>query len=240
MDVTLARNLLARRRLYAWSVATGFVGALFVISAALEPETLTPTTTGAVRATAAAYFPGRPWPLAAGLVVFLYQGPYLLGLFGSILGFAFASVLLHGWQFGSVSSAGDFEHDASTETVAAILGAVAVHGVVLTAAAYLPATLYFVAEARLFNPFGAWAALGPAIVVGCTVAAGLAVALVGVLGGGASKTGVALFAFVPAFAGMQYAHFAPTRPLRVGLLGVGAVLAAFCGAGWRALARRTD
>lgn len=240
MDRKLARDLLARRRLYVWSVAGGLVGALFVVSTALDPATLTPTTRAAVRTTAEAYYPDLSWPRAASLVMFLYQGPYVLGLFGSIVGFTFASVLLHGWQFGSATTATGFDHDASTGTVAAILALVGVHGVVLAATAYLPTVAYLAVESRLVNPFGAWAALGPALVVACTLAGGLAVAVAGVLDGGAVRGAVALFAFVPPFAGLQLVHVAPTRPLWVGFVGVGAALAVFGVGGHRVLRRRAE
>lgn len=239
MNRKLTRDLLARRRLYVWSVAGGLVGALFVVSTALDPATLTPTTREAVRATAGAYYPDLSWPHAASLVMLLYQGPYLLGIFGSIVGFTFASVLLHGWQFGSVTTASDFDHDASAETVEAILALVSVHGVALTAAAYLPAVAYLAVESRPVNPFGVWAALGPVLVVACTLTGGLAVALAGVLDGGASRVAVALFAFVPPFAGLQLVTFAPTRHPSVGFLALSVGLAVFGVVGYRALRRRT-
>lgn len=240
VDATLTRDLLARRRLYFWSVASGLVAAVFVVSTGFDPATLTPTTRDAVRATASAYYPDLAWPAAASLVMLLYQGPYLVGLLGSIVGFTFASVLLHGWQFGSVTAATDFDHDASTGTVASILALVAVHGVVLAAAAYLPAVLYVAAETRFVNPFGAWAALGPVLVVAFTLAGGLAIALAGVLDGAASRGAVALFGFVPPVAGLQLVHVAPTLPFWVGLAGTSAVLAAFGLVGWRVLRRRTE
>ncbi|WP_276282033.1 hypothetical protein [Halorussus caseinilyticus] len=240
MDEKLTRRLLARRRLYLWSVASGLVAALFVVSTGFDPGTLTPTTREAVRTTASAYYSGLAWPHAATLVMLVYHGPYLVGLFGSIVGFTFASVLLHGWQFGSITTATELEHDASTETVASILALVAVHGVVLTAAAYLPAVLYVAVEKELVNPFGAWVALGPVLVVGFTLAGGLAIALAGVLDGAASRGGVALFAFAPPLAGLQFAHAAPTRHPQIGLLGTSALLVAFSVVGWRALRRRTE
>lgn len=240
MDVKLARNLLARRRLYFWPVATGLVAALFVISTGFDPGTLTATTREAVRRTASAFYPGLSWPHAATLVMLVYQGPYVVGLFGSILGFTLTSVLVHGWQFGSVTNSSDFEHGASRETVEAILAVVTVHGVALTLAAYVPAVLYVASEVEVANPFGAWVALGPVLVVGATVAGGLALAVAGVVEDAVARGAVALFAFVPPFAGLQYAHVAPTRHLRVGFLAVGAVLAAFGALGWRLLESRGE
>lgn len=167
----------------------------------------------------------------------VYQGPYLVGLFGSILGFTLASALLHGWQFGSVANVSDFDHDASRGTIGGIL---AVHGVVLTLAAYVPAVLYVASEMGLVARFGLWVALGPVLVVGATVAGGLAIAVAGVVEDAVARGAIALFAFVPPLAGLQYAHFAPTRHLRVGFLAVGAVLAAFGAVGWRLLESRAN
>lgn len=239
MDEKLTRRLLTRWRLYVWSVGGGLVAALLVVSTAFDPGTLTPTTRRAVRATAAEFFPGLAWSHAAGLVMALYQGPYLVGLFGAIFGFSLASVLLHGWQLGSVTSASDFDHDADRETLEAILAAVGVHGVVLTAAASLPTLAFFAAEKAVVNPFGAWVALGPVVAVGCTLAGGFALAVAGLLDDGVARGGVALFAFVPPLAGLQVATFAPTRHLRFGLAGTGLLLAVFGLVGWRVVVRRS-
>ncbi|WP_276301266.1 hypothetical protein [Halorussus lipolyticus] len=239
MDETLTRRLVTRWRLYLWSVGGGLVAAGLVVSTAFDPGTLTPTTRTAVRATAGEFYPGLAWPHAAGLVMALYQGPYLVGLFGAILGFSLASVLVHGWQFGSVTTATELDHDADRATVESVLAVVGVHGVVLTTAASLPTLAFFTVQKSLVNPFGAWVVLGPVVAVGCALAGGLALVAAGLVGDAVARGAVALFAFAPPLAGIQVAHVAPTRHLRVGLAGTGLLLAVFGLVGWRLVVQRT-
>jgi hypothetical protein len=240
MDSALTRRLTTRWRHYVWSVGVGLVAAGFAVSAAFEPGTLTATTRNAVRTTAAAYYPGLAWPHAAGLVMLLYHGPYVAGLFASILGFSLASILLHGWQAWSVTETTSFDHDASLETVESILAAVAAHAAVLAAAAYLPAVGFFAAIGDLVNPFGTWAALGPLLVAGFGVAGGLAAATAGVLKDGVGRGTIAIVGLLLPLAGLQYGHVTPARHPSVGFTGSAATLALFAGICWWLLRRRAE
>lgn len=240
MDSALTRSLTTRWRHYLWSVGVGLVAAAFAVSAAVDPGMLTPTTRAAVRTTAETYYSGLAWPHAAGLVMLLYQGPYVAGLFGSILGFSFATVLLHGWQAWSVTETTSFDHEASLSTVESILAAVGVHAVVLAAAVYLPAVAFFAATESFVNPFGAWAALGPVLVAGFGVAGGLAAATAGVVEDGVGRGAIAVVGLLLPLAGLQYAHFAPARHPWVGFVGSAALLVAFAAICWMLLRWRTE
>lgn len=238
MDAGLARRLTTRWRHYAWSLGAGVVAAAFAVSTALDPGTLTPTTQAAVRTTAEAFYPSLSWPHAAGLVMWLYHGPYVAGLLGAILGFSLGSVLLHGWQAWSVTETSSMDHDASLATIEAILAAITVHGVVLAAGASLLPMGWFATHGGVVNPFGAWVALGPALVVGFTVAGGLAVATVGAVEDGVLRGGIAVVGLLLPLAGLHYGHVAPANHPRVGLLGSAAALVAFGGGCWWLLRRR--
>lgn len=227
MDTALTRSLTTRWRHYAWSVSVGLVAGAFAVSTAIDPGTLTPTTRSAVRTTAATYYPDLAWPNAAGLVMVLYHGPYVAGLFGAILCFGLASVFLHGWQAWSVTETTSFDHDASLPTVESILAVVGVHSVALAVAAYLPAVAFFAAEGSLVNPFGAWAALGPVLVVGFGIAGALAAATAGVVEDAVGRGAVAVAGLLLPLAGLQYAHTAPARHPRVGFVGSAVALVAF-------------
>lgn len=240
MDSALTRSLTTRWRHYLWSVGVGLVAAAFAVSAAVDPGTLTPTTRTAVRTTAETYYPGLAWPHAAGLVMLLYQGPYVAGIFGSILGFSFASVLLHGWQTWSVTETTSFDHDASLETVESILAAVGVHAVVLAATATVAPVAFFAIDATFVNPFGAWAALGPVLVAGFGVAGGLAAATAGAVEDGVGRGAIAVVGLLLPLAGLQYAHVAPARHPRIGFVGSAATLVAFAAVCWTLLRRRAE
>lgn len=170
----------------------------------------------------------------------LYHGPYVAGLFAAIFGFSLSSVLLHGWQGFSVTQTTSFDHDASLETVESILVVVALHSVVIAAAAYLPPVAFFVADGGLVNPFGAWVALGPLLVAGFGVAGSLAAAAAGIVADGGVRGAIAVVRLLLPLAGLQYAHVAPTRHPGIGVVGSAAMLVAFAAICWMLLRRRAE
>lgn len=240
MDSTLTRRLTTRWRLYLWSVGIGLAAAAFAVSTVFDPGTLTPTTRAAVRTTAETYYPALPWPRAAGLVMFLYHGPYLTGLFGSIFGFCLVVVLLQGWQTGSITQTTSFSHNASVETVESVLSTVGVHAVVLAATASLSAVAFFVADGGLVNPFGWWAMLGSVLAAGFTVAGGLAGATSGFVEDSVGRGAIAVVGLLLPVAGLQYAHVAPTRHLREGVVGSAVALVVFSAICWTLFRRRAE
>lgn len=201
------RSPVAEPTPYAGSILAGAAAVALLLTGG--PSSLTPTTRAAVRETATAFLPAVEWPVAAKLVMVLYQGPYLIGLFGSIAGLLVA-VLIAGCPESVTFGTPDTSISLTPGMADDLLGALLVHGVVVSLVAYLPILAYFRDPTSLLSPFGPAVLLGPLLVVAFTAWGGWAVAVAGAVDSEVLGTGLLLGAFAPPFVGIQVAHVWPT------------------------------